>query len=195
VTVEIELGGVPRLAEYFRDAPKVTRRAASMAINQTAIRVGLGRARAEMLRETAFPRGYLNDPSRFGLRKQAKPEDLEAVIFARTRPTSLARFARWGATRTAGATVTVNPGAPKQIKQAFRVNLRSGNVGLAVRVGPGGEVRNRKVPAKVFDSGIALLYGPSVDQVFRDVRHTVAPEAMTALQTEFLRQFVRLSRT
>ena len=195
MTVDVDMGGIDRLAEYFREAPQVTRRAASMAINQVADRKGVRRSRALMLQQTAFPAGYLNDPDRFGLKKHAKPEDLEAIVFGRTRPTSLARFAKWGATAQGGATVTVNPGSPRKISRAFRVNLANGNTGLAIRLRPGETVLNRKYPAKVLSSGIALLYGPSVDQVFRDVRHEVTPEVAADLRTEFLRQFVRLSRT
>lgn len=194
MTVEVDLSGIARMAEYFEEAPRIARQAASMAINQTADRVGVRQSRTAMLRQTAFPAGYLNDPERFGLRKSANPADLEAIVSGRTRPTSLARFAQWGAARE-GATVTVNPGAPKRIGRAFRVRLKNGNVGLAIRLREGEQVQNRKYPATIFQSGIALLYGPSVDQVFQDVRYEVAPIALDSLRDEFLRQYVRLSRT
>jgi hypothetical protein len=37
-----------------------------------------------------------------------------------------------------------------------------------------------------------LLYGPSVDQVFRTVAVDISPPLLDNLQSEFLRQFQRL---
>lgn len=192
MSVDVELRDVELVADYFREAPAVAKRAASMAINQTVQRVGLGRSRRLMLQQTAFPPGYLTDPSRFGVQKTANPDDLESIVSARTRPTSLARFAAFGAKQ--GAVVTVNPGRPKTMSRAFLIRLRNGNTGLAIRLRPGEDVQNRRFPVKRLANGLVLLYGPSVDQVFRDVRSEVAPEVLATLESEFLRQFARLSR-
>lgn len=193
MSIEIDLSDVRDLSDYFAKAPEAARKSARLALNQVAERTGLKKARALMREQVAFPPGYLEDPTRFRITKYAQETDLEAVVGGRTEPTSLARFARFGATK-GGALVTVKPGRPRRMKRAFLVNLKNGNKGLALRLAPGEELVNRKLPAKSFGPGVVLLYGPSVDQVFRTVSADVAPEALDRLSEEFLRQFVRLSR-
>ena len=39
--------------------------------------------------------------------------------------------------------------------------------------------------------GVALLYGPSVEQVFATVAHEIKEPLANYLETEFLRQFIR----
>lgn len=193
MSVEVDLSAVRDLSEYFARLPDVARKSARLALNQVAERTGLKRSRALMREQVAFPAGYLEDPTRFYLKKYAAETDLEAVVAGRTEPTSLARFARFGAAK-AGALVTVKPGRPRRVKRAFLVNLKNGNRGLALRLAPGEELVNRRLPAKPFGPGVVLLYGPSVDQVFRTVAADVAPEVLDRLSEEFTRQFVRLSR-
>jgi hypothetical protein len=41
-------------------------------------------------------------------------------------------------------------------------------------------------------AGVALLYGPSVDQVFRTVAVDISQPLLVHLENEFLRQFIRL---
>jgi len=82
------------------------------------------------------------------------------------------------------------------LKRAFLINLRSGNVGLGIRLRPG-ETMENTVGAKLITTGplagVALLYGPSVDQVFRTVAVDISPDLLVYLQAEFLRQIQRLS--
>jgi hypothetical protein len=193
VSVEIDLTDARDLSAYFARAPEIARKSARLALNQVADRIGLKKARALMRKQVAFPQGYLEDPTRFRVKKFAHETDLEAVIAGRTEPTSLARFARFGATKS-GAVVTVKPGRPRYMKRAFLIRLKNGNQGLALRLAPGEDLANRKLPAKRFGPGVVLLYGPSVDQVFRTVAEDVSPEALDKLSEEFIRQFVRLSR-
>jgi hypothetical protein len=193
VSIEVDLTDVRDLSEYFGRLPDVARKSARLALNQVADRTGLKKSRALMREQVAFPAGYLEDPTRFRITKYAQETDLEAVIGGRTEPTSLARFARFGATK-GGATVTVHPGKPRDMRRAFLVNLKNGNKGLALRLKPGEELTRRRLPAKRFGPGVVLLYGPSVDQVFRTVSADVAPEALDKLSEEFTRQFARLSR-
>jgi hypothetical protein len=44
------------------------------------------------------------------------------------------------------------------------------------------------------DGNLYLLYGPSVDQVFRDVRFEVQAPIGDVLESSFLRNYGRLSR-
>lgn len=197
MTVFVDAVGLPYWQDYFDRAPRIARRAARLAINDSAERKGLKLAREAMLTQVNFPAGYLNPP-RFELKRKASDDNLVAAIGGRFTPTSLARFAgRSSAPRGRGTRirVQVHPGRQIQLPRAFLINLRSGNVGLAIRLRPG-EALHRTVGAKLITSGplagIALLYGPSVDQVFRTVAVEITPPILANLQTEFLRQFQRL---
>lgn len=151
--------------------------------------------RRSILDDVAFPKDYLTD-DRIGLRKKARPGDLEAVISARHRPTSLARFAApgtsLGSRARIGVKVRVKPGKTVVLRQSWLVTLRNGNIGLAVRVKPGETFAGRnETPNWLVPGRVALLYGPSIDQVFRDVsQETAEPIGRMVLQ-EYFRQFAR----
>lgn len=203
----IDAIGLTETQQYFERAPDIARRAAVLSINQTAERKGLKAARDAMLLQVAFPPGYLQPPN-FFLSQRATVDDMTAAIRGRFTPTSLARFAGGARSRFAagrrhvrrnggGIALHVQPGASVVLKRAFFLNLRGGNIGLAIRLKPG-EVLLHTRGAKLLTSGplagVALLYGPSVDQVFRTVAAEIAPGVLDAVETEFLRQFIRLSQ-
>lgn len=193
------------LVSYLGERPDVARKAARIAINDTASRKAVPTFRRAMLEEVNFPPGYINQ-DRFAQTKKATDADLSATITARFRPTSLARFAPGqsfdGARRTGGVRVRVNKGGASRIPGAFFVKLRRGrdtsdgfNVGLAIRLKPGERLRGRRKGASGVQLApdLYLLYGPSVDQVFRDVSVAESPQVADQLQREFLRQWVRLN--
>jgi hypothetical protein len=197
MTVFIDAYGLREMGAYFERAPAIANRAAKFAINDTTERKGLKLARDAMLAQVAWPAGYLNPP-RFALRYKATDDRLEAAIGGRQTPTSLARFTgRRTAARGQKIAVTIRPGRPVTIERAFLINLRGGNLGLGIRLKEG-EILHGSIGAKLITSGplrgVALLYGPSVDQVFRTVAVDISPPMLNALTTEFLRQFDRLSR-
>lgn len=210
MSVFIDAVGLVDAQKYFELMPDIARRAARLAINQTTERKGLKAAREAMLAQVAFPPGYLSAP-RFEITQKATDQNLVAIVRGQFTPTPLARFAgsfrasfarRTGAHRRAvgragGITVTIQPGRSVTLPRAFLLTLRNGNIGLAIRLRPG-EVLANTVGAKLITSGplkgIALLYGPSVDQVFRTVAAEISPAILDDLQGEFLRQFVRLSQ-
>lgn len=192
--------------EYLAAQPAVARTSARIAINSVTGRRAVPRLRKAMRDEVNFPAGYLENPDRFGQTKKATDADLSATVTARFRPTSLARFAEGsfeGARRTGSVNVKVNrTGGAKRIQGGFFVRLRRGgdtqdgfNVGLALRLKPGQTIRGRKKGAQGIQlaPNLYLLYGPSVDQVFRQVSVAESPAIADDLQTEFIRQFVRLS--
>jgi hypothetical protein len=170
-----------------------------------------------MLEQVAFPAGYLSGTDgvgqkRFRLKYRATQDRLEAGIVGQFTPTPLARFtsarasfvtsrARGRRRRRAqagrGVTVMVQPGRSVTLKRAFLLSLRSGNIGLGIRLRPG-ERLEHTVGAKLITSGplagVALLYGPSVDQVFRTVAVDISQPLLVHLENEFLRQIQRLSR-
>lgn len=185
--------GIGRISE-------VSDKAASLAINTVANRSGMTLLRKSILDDIAFPRDYLT-ADRFGVRQNANPQNLEAVITARHRPTSLARFVApgtpMGSRARIGIRVQVNKkkGAAKTFgKYAWLTTLENGNIGLALALKPGETLDNRYgEPAWLVPGRVALLYGPSVDQVFRHVSEDDAPKIGQLVTDEYNRQFARLS--
>jgi hypothetical protein len=188
------------LERYVGSMPKASREAARIALNDVASGEGLALLRQETNDQVAFPPGYLND-ERLGVTERARDTSLRVVITGRQRATSLARFASGqtpASTRGRGVRVTVKPGSAREIERGFLVNLRrgnadGGNLGLAIRLKPGEILRNKtEVKRIALDTNVYLLYGPSVDQVFRDVALDESPELLRMAEREFFRQFFRL---
>ena len=190
------------LATYFRTAADAAVPAMRMAINDVATRGGMALIREEMTDQIAFPRGYLTG-DRIGVTKRATNASLEAVITGRKRATSLARFT---SARTinqkGGVSVRVSRGRTTYLKQAWLVRLKKGasldednyNTGLAVRLRPGEKLNKKTVHQSWLVAGqVALLYGPSVDQVFQEVAGDVVDPISEMVQDEFFRQFARLT--
>lgn len=206
MTARITAISLEDLAQYLGDRPEVARKAAQFAINDTASRKAVPMYRKLIQDEVNFPAGYVND-DRFGVTKRATDADLSATITARFRPTSLARFAPGqsfdGARRAGGVNVKVNKGGGAvKIGRSFFVRLRRGrdtsdgvNVGLAIRLRPGEKLRGRKRGGSGVQLApdLYLLYGPSVDQVFRDAAVAGSAKVSSDLQREFTRQWVRLN--
>lgn len=202
--VDVDIAGLDKLVQYFETMPQTSAQAASMAINQIASRGGLKLARESIYDQINFPQGYL-EGDRLRVEKFAKPEDLEAVIIGRKRATSLARFAQGaGLGVKGGVRVAVHKGNEKLMRRAWLVRLRKGasltqdnyNVGLALRINPGEQIDSKfsAHQAWLVPGRVALLYGPSVDQIFRDVAEDIAPKVGDMVADEFLRQFERISR-
>lgn len=169
-------------------------RAAYRAINTTADRARTLSAK-EIQRQVNFPTSYLNpSEGRLTVANKAGPGDLQAMLLGRHRPTSLARFVTRGIPGKTGVDVSVKPGKSDEMKRAFIMKLKAGaggidtanNLGLAVRVERGKKPDKAYKPVRVSD-GLYLLYGPSVDQVFRTVRADITPEADRILAAEFSR--------
>lgn len=200
MTVSIITDTLTDVARFFEALPDVAAEAAYLAVNESA-RDALPNARKTMLQQVNFPKGYLNT-ERLGIRKKANKGNIEAVISGRGRPTSLARFAP-GAARGREAYgkpifVEVRPGhvvrmnSPASAVRAFLVNLKNGNTGLAVRL-PKGEELKHSEKAVMLDNNLFLLYGPSVDQVFRGVANDITPDIIADVDRHFTRQFGRLA--
>lgn len=168
------------------------------ALNKVA-RDSRAEAARRILDQVAFERSYLNPANkRLYVKKQAQQTSLEAVIQARGRPTSLARFIVGGG-HAGQEGVTVRVHRSQFLKGAFLMKLRAGkadietkfNLGLAVRLKPGKTLRNKRYFTQVA-SGLYLLYGPSVSQVFLDnqeqgVAVDMESDILDSLETEMLR--------
>lgn len=183
-TYAVAIEGLSALRSFDK-IPENIRLAAQRAVNKTTQRAVPLSAR-EMERQVMFPRGYLSGQgNRLSVTKKASGNDLEGRVTGRDRPTSLARFIRGGARPgDRGVTVEVKPGVARFMPSAFVMKLRNQNLGLAVRTRNG---RPPSMGAKQIGPNLYLLYGPSVDQVFVDVRNAVRGDLETLLEREFER--------
>lgn len=174
--------------------------AAVRAINKAA-RDARAAAAREIRDQVNLPARYVSPAQkRLYVSKQAQKSSLEARITAQGRATSLAQFVSGGARKgQRGVYVEVAPGKARMMKKAFVIPLRRGNeftdtkynLGLAIRLRPGERLQN-KTFARRIESGLYLLYGPSVSQIFRandgsGVATDMAPEVANKLSDEFLR--------
>lgn len=159
-------------------------------------------AAADRIRaQVNFEASYLNPAQkRLYVAKQAKRGDMSAIIRARGRPTSLARFVMGGEpAQGQGVNVQVAPGRVRFMRRAFLIKLRSGtsdietrfNRGLAMRLKPGETLRNKQHAVQM-KNGLYILYGPSVSQVFlandeTGVAKDLEPDILDEMEAEFLR--------
>lgn len=159
-----------------------------------------GRAKsARLIREqVAFPKSYLHPSGgRLVVAQKAQGKRLTAIIRARHRPTSLARFIT--SRGRGGVSVEVAPGRTRFLRRAFPIKLQRGtasvdtqfNLGLAIRLRPG-ERLTRKIRQVQGGRGLTYLYGPSVQQVFLDdsgkgVARDIEPGLLRDMELEFLR--------
>lgn len=179
-----------------------TRRLAAVrAINKIA-RDARSEAARLIRQEVNLPAAYVSpNQKRLWVSKQATRGNLEARIEAQGRSTSLAQFVR-GAPKPGkpGLYVEVAPGKARFMKRAFLIKLPQGsspitdtkfNLGLAIRLRPGEALKN-KISAKRVEKGLYVLYGPSVNQVFRandgdGIANEMSPGVAGKLESEFLR--------
>lgn len=190
--------GIASLKEF--DGTKQTiRLAAARAINKIA-RDGRVEIADDIRDQINFPASYVAPgQKRLYVSRQATANDLEGRITARGRVTSLARFVQGSPRPGAGVQLEVKPGRTKFKKRMFLIKLPQGkgnvdtkfNMGLAIRLRPGESLENKR-QARRMAKGLYLLYGPSVDQVFRandgtGVATDKAPQLATKLEREFLR--------
>lgn len=199
--LSFDIAGLTDLENFLEAAPDNTRKAMSMAMNDVLGGQGLARFRKAVASEVEFPSGYVDDKINFDQR--ATPNRLEASIVGRQRPTSLARFAVSGTVGGKGGVTVRVKGGSNYMKGAFLVRLNKGNaitddgynVGLAIRLKEGMTL-NKKDTSRMVHLGrdVVLLYGPSVDQILRnEAADAQAPEVISAIGTEFFRQFARIA--
>lgn len=184
------------------ELPRDIVRSARIAVNDAATR-GRTEMGREVLREVNFPADYVAPRNkRLFVSKKASNSDLESIITARSRPTSLARFAKSSTPGRgkSGVRVEVKPGAVRTLTGAFLIRLRAGNanldtksnLGLAVRTKDGRPPPGYR-PAQI-GPNLWLLYGPSVSQIVFSERNNggvatdLSPEIQQMLEDEFWRQ-------
>jgi hypothetical protein len=201
MSVSIIADALKDVQSYFEALPEIATKSMVLAINDSA-RDSEVTLRRQMQKEVNFPQGYLRG-KRFGVASKANRGNLEALIRGRDRATSLARFVENATSPESGKgkvlRVRVSPGKTINLKRgsgdpsAFLVKLKNGNTGLAIRLKKGEKLSN-SVGAKELANNVFLLYGPSVDQVFRGVADDQTDDIQAMVTQKFLRQFTRLSR-
>lgn len=184
--------GLEELAERLGATEERINDWLAKAVNRTTTRYRTQAAR-EMREQVAFGARYLISGSggRLTIPRTASPASPEAVIRGRFEATSLARFIKGNkAPGRRSPKLEVATGSRTQIGRSFVMKLANDNIGLAMRLRPGETIQNKRVMARSFskkDRNLYLLYGPSVDQVFRTVREDISPDAAAFLEKEFLR--------
>lgn len=198
--LSFDLAPIIGLENFLKATPDITNRAVSYAMNDVLGGQGLARFRKAVAAEVQFPAGYVDD--KITVEQRASPSNLVASVVGRQRPTSLARFATSGVVGGKGGVTVRVKGGSKFMKDSFLVRLNQGsgdgdgyNVGLAIRLKPGMTINKRDASRMVhLEKDVVLLYGPSVDQILNnEVADAEAPEVVSAIATEFYRQYARLA--
>lgn len=202
MALNVELKGLARLQRYFEIAPEAANEAARLALIDVA-RFARREASKEIREQVNLSRDYLGNDKEgtLTITKTPRAGDLEAVVTGRDRPTSLARYAKGTLQRGSPVKVSVSAGGSASVLQrAFPIRLRRGsaavtednfNQGIAIRLKPGERMTGKSRP--LGNTGLTLLYGPSVGQVFRDVSEQISGPAAERLEAEFVRQFERIA--
>lgn len=187
--VYVALDNITEVSE-IRDLIEKSGPALLRAVNDAG-RWAHAEAHKRVGKDLNWPAGYLNDKTLSFRPARGHNKHDGAIVRARTRPTSLNRFALTGQSMRErhGVRVEVTKGSPKTIQKAFFMRLNNRNVGMAIR-----EHSYREMPGvragKYVWNGLVFLYGPSVDQVFRTHRDGpdgIAAQALDRLEESFER--------
>ena len=195
---DVVVAGIEDL-KSFKTLGKDVELAAVQAINGTA-KAKRTRAARIIQGQINVPKSYLSPGGgRLAVVQKAQRGKLEAVIRARGRATSLARYATTKTPNKAGVRVKVGSTQTRFLKRAFLIKLpgrggdtdTQGNLGLAIRLKEGERISNKVRQVQV-SKGLVLLYGPSVQQIFLDnqgegVADDMAGETLRDLEAEFFR--------
>lgn len=143
------------LAHIKNGAP----RAMSKAINHT---LGVTRTEAsvEIRKQVKLKAGYVKEKLKI---RKATYTKLQGAIQTPTRGTLLTRYPHRKYVNKPGIGVQVKPvGGKEHMPGAFFITFKNGVTGIAIRTKYG--------PGLGRSEGIKVLYGPSVSQVFTDVK-------------------------
>jgi len=186
----IEQVGIDEAKQAFAELPANLKAAMIKTINAVVPNVrelAIERITGQVALTKAYVKGRLY------VSQRANNTDPTAVISGRVRSTQLRRYQGTqlyttaklpGKKRLAGTSVKVKTGkAPSVLKHTWIIKLKHGEtdatagltMGIAERTGKG---RN----------AYKILYGPSVDQVWRGVKDEITPDVELMLADEWRRQ-------
>ncbi len=184
----------------FEDFGQDLQKNLSRAINTAAVKYRT-EAAMRVRRKINLPASAVSPRSgNLVVSRRANPSHLESRIRAKGRPRGLASFSTGGKVGRAGVAVSVTPSSVKFLPQAFLIRLKGlegstapgkANIGLAVRLGPGKKITNKLYHIKV-GTGLYLLYGPSLRQVFlansgEGVAKEISPDIIKDIEDEVKR--------
>jgi hypothetical protein len=180
--------------------------AAAQAINKMA-RDYRAKGARRVRDQVNFPaKAVANNDKGMHVSEKANRHSLQARITAYGRPRSLANYVVGSKKPYArgGVYLQVAPGKTRFMRRAFIMKLYGtggsldeglANLGLAIRLRPGETLRNKTdaISYSKASKGLYLLYGPSVDQVFRSRDGTgVANDMVPEIEDDLSKEFVRL---
>lgn len=186
----VAIEGLTDFIKSLDSLPDKQRLAAMRAINKTADRART-RADRQLRREINLSARYVGE--KLTVARRANQTHLNAKVTGTSRPISLTRFATTTSYGLEGIPVSVRPGVAKRIRRAFIMPLRGKNgeltnAGFAVRTS-GGPPKGAYKPKRISDT-LWLLYGPSVDQIFKTLIQSdekFSADTAAYLETEFIR--------
>jgi hypothetical protein len=186
--------GFDKFERMLRNAGSIGDQAASMALNETA-QYARRITSAEIRKEIALRQGSIS--ARIRVRRTASPNDLEAIVSAEDRATSLANYSnsprQFGRQKRSPRVKVLSSGANQPMRGAFWIRLRGNNVGIAVRLKAGERVRNKNKMSSV-GRGVYLLYGPSIGQAFGSQARKMVPQISDYAETRVAHHLERLFR-
>lgn len=184
--------GLDRFAEMIRKAGRVGDQAASMGLNDTA-EYARRLTSAQIRKEINLRAGNVN--ARVRVRRTASPNDLEAIVSAEDRATSLANYSnsprRFGRQRLPPRVKVLSSSSNAPMRGAFWIRLRGNNEGIAVRLKAGERVRNKRKMSSI-GKGVYLLYGPSVGQAFHSQAQKALPQISDYAEARVAHHLARL---
>lgn len=199
--ITISSRGIDQFARQLERYPQQARKAASMAVNDTAA-WSKTQARILMQSQILLPRETLEN-ARFGVRQSATGANPEAVVSASNNPLGLSRFvvspkvpgAAYPKTRikVGGRTIQWGQEGQKGGSYAFLLQTPNGADGVALALRTTTPLRNSRAARKI-GRNLYILSGPSVNQMFARIAPELVPRIEERLQGEFARQFARLLR-
>lgn len=197
--ITIGLDGEKAIASFAK-FPKAAKEASRLSVISAA-RYAHSESAKEIFGQVNLLKGYISD--RLTLKYSGSGESLAASITGRFQPTSLSRFTLSEPKKGKVVRVRVKRNGQAKRGKYFAVKLRQGseltdikfNVGLAIRVKPG-QAFTGSDGAKLLRSDkygdTYLLYGPSINQIFRGVSQDLSKSIEEKLADEFERQLLRL---
>lgn len=198
--ITLSMKGMRDLETFAKEFPAEVDTAAQRAVNYTLVKVRTQTTR-DMQKQVELGKSYLD--SKLRITRKATIKNPIGEISGAFEPISLARFARGTIKRGKPIKVRVKKGGSvTKFSNAAIVPLSRGGIGFLVRMKKGETLKGSSaarplLPRKRKDGSRSdpatkayLLYGPSVNQLFKEMLKTneIIPVANDILEQEFFRQ-------
>ena len=190
----IKLNGLKLAQAALKKTARQIRAAERSALNKTAIQTKKLASKA-IRAEVSLPLAYINSNKKKKgkesklLISKSTAKNRKAIVYAKQRGTLLSRFKNRQLKKkgkNAGISVKVK-NQWKKMRGAFFAKLKNGEIVIAIQEKPVSySIKTRNIRIKV-------LHGPSVSQVYKNVRHNkISPEAKQLLATNLSKKLIQL---